>query len=397
MARSDGSKFYIHCGFHKTGSTSLQAALIFSAARLRAMGVLVPYAGTTANAARSTIDPAGAGHHNIAWQLLRSRRFDHGRGNIADLAQEIAGFSGDVILSSEFFESLLGQPDALNPLRNLARDTGREVVFILYLRNQIAYCESLFFEMLKHGEGLEYARHTAMILQTGTYCQEESINHFHYDRVVDNLTRDNPGQQILLRNYQTLGSAGIVADFGDLLGLGDALQSPIGQEVVNRRESLSSAVYWFYRNRRGMRPTPIEKARILHVAQQVERPTTGGPTQNRFVAAFATGNRRLCDENGLANQGLTAETMSRPESSITLEQVFSFETQCAIATGRALAPKVHGTSVPADWLDGIDTAAKTISKTEVVLHHLQKVQRARRRYTDQLVNRLFDAPPSSIG
>jgi hypothetical protein len=87
------TKFYIHCGLHKTGTTALQAFLRQNTEKLRDAGVLYPYAGCP--------DSCPAGHHNIAWQLSRDRRYNRGYGGMDALAKEIGDFGGDILLSSE--------------------------------------------------------------------------------------------------------------------------------------------------------------------------------------------------------------------------------------------------------------------------------------------------------
>jgi hypothetical protein len=62
-------KIYIHCGFHKTGSTAVQIALSQNAERLRTEGYLYAHTGLVGDRMRQ-------GHHNIAWELAGDRRFD---------------------------------------------------------------------------------------------------------------------------------------------------------------------------------------------------------------------------------------------------------------------------------------------------------------------------------
>ena len=83
----------------------------------------------------------GHGHHNIAWQIMRDRRFMRTVGTIDDLASEVAHFDGDVILSSEDFELIIDCPDRFAPLRLHPALRDREFTFVVYVRNQVAYAE----------------------------------------------------------------------------------------------------------------------------------------------------------------------------------------------------------------------------------------------------------------
>ena len=68
---------FVHVGTHKTGTTSLQSMLAANAKILRAAGVLVPLAGR--------VERGSAGHHNVAWELLRDQRFDPRHGTLEAL------------------------------------------------------------------------------------------------------------------------------------------------------------------------------------------------------------------------------------------------------------------------------------------------------------------------
>jgi hypothetical protein len=107
-SKAPGRRLFIHCGLHKTGTKALQIFLRNNTKRLRDAGILYPYAGC--------LDSVASGHHNIAWQIARDRRFDKALGDIGALAKEIGNFSGDILLSSEDFEGALGRPEAFAPL-----------------------------------------------------------------------------------------------------------------------------------------------------------------------------------------------------------------------------------------------------------------------------------------
>src|SRR5215831_15350027 len=92
---------HVHIGTHKTGTTSLQLAMSENAPALLRHGYL--YAATGRPAEVPT------GHHNLAWEITADRRFRPAYGTLEDLIREVRHHSGDVILSSEGFESTVAQ------------------------------------------------------------------------------------------------------------------------------------------------------------------------------------------------------------------------------------------------------------------------------------------------
>ncbi|HQT84376.1 MULTISPECIES: hypothetical protein [Acidiphilium] len=379
-------RLIIHCGFHKTGSTALQATLRSSETRLRAAGFLYPYAGSRDRPGRISSDPSSSAHHNLAWHMVRHQLCNPAHGDPPALLAEIAGFAGDVILSSEEFETLLTGADGPAILHGLAGQAGRKLVLVIYLRNQIAYAETLFLELIKHGIGTDYERHADEILQTGHRRFEEAVHCFDYQRALAPL-RASTDARIILRNYHDLGPGGIVADFAGLFGLTDALRPSPGRETANHRQSTATALYTFHRNRTGQRPSPIERNRIMRIAASTDQSTSSADLQHRFARRFGPGNRALCTEWQLPTTGLDAARMIRPASELPLESLFSFETQCAITTPETA-------DLPA-WLAAIGLENTTIPLSARILDRLQQAHRYRRRVADRVINKIFNEPGSA--
>ena len=112
---------FVHCGLHKTGTTAIQTAFAEHRDRLRAHGVLYPSRGSHQ-----------VGHHNLAWELTGDRRFDPAALTLARVVREIAAFGGDVVLSSEDFESILDRADLIAPLLRQLGTTRRDIRVVVY-------------------------------------------------------------------------------------------------------------------------------------------------------------------------------------------------------------------------------------------------------------------------
>jgi hypothetical protein len=319
------SVLYIHCGLHKTGTTALQNFLRTNTELLRASGLLNPYAGC--------LDSVGSGHHNIAWQLARDRRFDKAFGSIETLKHEIGRYHGDVIVSSEDFESVLGRPKTLEPLITLATSTNRQLVLIIYLRNQISYLESLYCEMLGHGFGEEYQHIAQEVIDRHFLVMKEWIFHFDYEQLAKSLASLR-FTRVIFRNYHSLQGGSIVADFTTLLGLNlqNDVYEPLGIRL-NERDPLAKSLSLFSQNCLGRSLTDDEAEVINDLCRgNALGLASGKALRDAFVRLFGKGNRRVCRNNRLSQAGLNLRDIdSYPRRfHVRAERFFSFETQCAI-------------------------------------------------------------------
>ena len=96
------------------------------------------------------------GHHNIAWEISNDHRFLKEVGSIDDLLTEIAELPHDVILSSEDFECSAHHSEQFRSFIEHLRQRQFDVKFIIYLRNQIEYAESLYLMMSLFGLGTAF-------------------------------------------------------------------------------------------------------------------------------------------------------------------------------------------------------------------------------------------------
>jgi hypothetical protein len=134
-------RLIVHAGLHKTGATSIQNFFTAHTAEIEQKGFLYPQScrcGTS-------------GHHNLAWQLAGDRRFDPGHGSVDSITEEITAFAGDAIISSEDLEGSLGASKRLMALIEHAAFRKHAIIFLIYLRDQVSYAESLLLEMIKRG------------------------------------------------------------------------------------------------------------------------------------------------------------------------------------------------------------------------------------------------------
>ena len=134
---------YIHIGPHKTGTTTIQHALLKNEVTLFENGILSPKTGRSF--------PISAANHNLAWELIgkSDKRFDPKIGTWEDLVHEmkLKDEYKKVILSSESFSSLA--KNQIDKIRKILE--GYQVFIIIYLRRQDEVLQSTWVQHIRRG------------------------------------------------------------------------------------------------------------------------------------------------------------------------------------------------------------------------------------------------------
>ena len=148
---------FLHAGTHKSGTTYLQSFLQSNEYTLAGAGLYVPIAGR--------VSPSG--HHNIAWELTGDTRYDPSHGTVSDLLAELSSVGASrACVSSEDFEYLYGNPQALKTFRARLNEIGYAVKVLFYLRPQAEYAESLYAEFVRHGFTLDFPEFLELFAQS---------------------------------------------------------------------------------------------------------------------------------------------------------------------------------------------------------------------------------------
>lgn len=332
-------RLIIHCGLHKTGTTMLQTFLTAVTPAVRAFNILVPETGRIAR--------FGGGHHNIAWELNRDRRFERRLGTVAALAAEIAAFDGDAIISSEDFETCLSDPRRFAPLLRHPALANREIVLVVYLRDQFSYAEGMFTENIGHGTGDEAAQVALEIAELGEWRLREWRFLFDFSRLLTLPAAIAPAR-LVLRIHARPSDGGVIDDFMGMLypaiTFKPAADSPA---ALNRRWKFRHALVNYFGNRTS-RPVTDREQFILRVlgAQVGDAPLVlSGNLRHRFAGRFQTGNLAICETAGLPFARLNLQQlMETPPDAFLMDRIYSFETTALIAELANLVP------------DGVDPA-----------------------------------------
>lgn len=130
-------KIYLHIGFGKTGTTSIQKMLHAGRANLLKQDILYPNTGILQY-----------GHHNLA--VLGQENMDRNIETLfKTLIKEIEDTEAQrIILSSENF--IFMKPSYIQMISNFLRDF--DVQILIYIRKQSSLIESTYMEWLKTGK-----------------------------------------------------------------------------------------------------------------------------------------------------------------------------------------------------------------------------------------------------
>lgn len=305
---------FLHVGTHKTGTTAVQILLDRHAADLEARGYAYPPLAHT--------PPAPNGHHNFAWEITRDRRFDPACGTIEQLLSWLEHSPHHAILSSEDFEGAIYHQRGFAGFIQRLRDTGRDVTFVVYLRRQADYAESLYQTMVRLEMPHTFEEYAREILETGRFAWREWIFAFDYADLLERL-RACSGAGLVVRSYETPVQPPLVTDFFAAVGL-DAAE--IGAEAgfaANVRPPLFDCLAAFWQNRRG---TPLDAAdaeMVRYLSDYFNRRGLGMSPELRgaFAARFEASNRSVCETYGLPVW--EAEPGGNAAAGPTLDELFS--------------------------------------------------------------------------
>ena len=229
--------FWLHIGFHKTGTTFLQNYLREQAGWLISQGCLYPEAGERPPRF-PTHDKATRGHGALA-TALRQPDGPHARKLLKALNEEIDHSKAtNVLLSSELFSAPKFQDAIEGAIRALGNE--RDTKVIVYLRRQDLWIESLYKEIL----GWSAIRETRDIV---TFIREEGAAWMDYERRLEPWIACLGHENVVVRSYDDLSaSPGIVSDFLTQIGI-SAQQPKASAEMKGTNPSIDASLVDFLR------------------------------------------------------------------------------------------------------------------------------------------------------
>lgn len=336
----------VHCGLHKTGTTALQNFLTANRAVLRQHGVLYPTTGT----------PGGlTGHHNLAWQMARDRRYRSVWGDIDALYSEIAGFDGQIILSSEGFESSILHPDRWPRLLGRAQAAGFAVRLVIYRREISAHMQSVYLQKLRSGYGQEFSLAARVAIEEGNLRWNDGQICCSRPAMQKALAAV-AGIEVLYREYETLSGGSTVNDFCEVLGL-TGIEWQHAQDVrANDRDPVMVSLLRFLNAREPAQPDQRQAFEAFLMSIFAER-------EVRLVVPERL--RRVLTARLSPGEAVAPPPAPGKARLVNMARVFSFETQVTLkdafaVTARSDVNDQHRARQQRmvnewwDWIGGLD-------------------------------------------
>jgi len=147
---------YLHIGFEKTGTTSIQQFLHRNRGELAKKGFYHPVSLDTPNNTFLYVAAADEDRINDAHKIVRrGLSAEAFRAKVAlDLSAELKGRGGTLVLSNEHMHSEVRSPAAVTRLKDLLRPHCKEIKILAYVRRQDRVAVSQYSTALK--VGLDY-------------------------------------------------------------------------------------------------------------------------------------------------------------------------------------------------------------------------------------------------
>ena len=336
-------KLFIHCGLHKTGSTAIQKFFILNKDAIKKKGLLYPNSGIL-----------HYGHHNIAFYFAKDRRYRHEYSSVDELKQEISLFDGDILISSEAFEFILYNTEAMLNLQKYVKSVNRDLILIIYLRNQLDYFESIYLENLRHGFGEDYKCLLNQVLTSGKLALKECVYTFDFLKTSD-ILQSIPDIKFIFRNYHDLVNQSSIQDIISIIKP-DII--PNGIDLIeNKRDELLNSLVYFYKNRnnshfynRSNQPKLTDKKIAVIIRKYTSfinssaTYKTGSELSSNIEEKFKNNNLTLCFKYNIRSIGLDFNQKKHSEFNVYFEDIFSFETFIQIKKF------IHSSSITSSYL-----------------------------------------------
>jgi hypothetical protein len=310
-------RLIVHAGLHKTGTTSVQNFFAAHTAEIEQKGFLYP----------QSCRGGTSGHHNLAWQLAGDRRFDPRHGSVDSITEEITAFPGDAIISSEDLEGSLESSERLTPLIEHPAFRKYAIIFLIYLRDQVSYAESLFLEMIKHGIPYDARSFCDIIIDAGQISHKEWTFEFDY-QVLARTIAETSACALVFRPYGDLFGTSSVSDILEFLRISDL---PPYAARDNVRLPPIPAIAIFCATKLGCDSADLaarlEEQFGRHLRGRAMHFTPG--RRQAIHKRFRDRNRRLAMSFGFP-EILLNQVGQPPLNSFDLEEIFSDETVDAV-------------------------------------------------------------------
>ncbi len=222
------------------------------------------------------------------------------------------------ILSSEDFESSLLHPQRFQKIIEYFTTKGVKVHFVIYVRRQADYLQSMYSELLKVGFGDEFNAYAQIVASAKTYKFREWEFLFDYPKIEKSLA-SLKNVEVIFRNYNDLIGENTVLDFCKVVGIDHGkLEVSDNVDRINQRLVTRTLLKLFVRNRVGAKPDDFFDLVDELIGIDNKILTLPVNTKNVF--------ERMADQNGALRSSDSSKAVDRNDEAWSAAKVFSFET-----------------------------------------------------------------------
>ncbi|MBI1213446.1 MAG: hypothetical protein GC190_18445 [Alphaproteobacteria bacterium] len=325
---------FLHIGFEKTGTSSIQQFLHRNRNQLAQRGYYHPLSLDVPNNTYLYVYAAEEERinevHRAVRQGLSPEEF---RAKVErDLEMELSGRSGTLVLSNEHLHSEVRSHAGIERLKRLIEPYCKKIVVVAYLRRQDRTAISQYSTALKSGMD-----HLPRVLG---FPRADAIDYYYdYALVLENYASVFGREQMEVRVFEPelLTSGNAVLDFAGAIGLGDFawLEMPSVANASLRPIALRFLAEVNKRlpvlHRGGANPA---RARLIRAIEQ--HYSGGGPTVLRseaeaYFQAFAETNERVRAEYFPSRTALFSDDFSMYPVKAPDEKPLTFEDAARMA------------------------------------------------------------------
>lgn len=169
-------RIVLHIGTEKTGTTTLQSALVDNKASLTEHGIAYLHSASGINAqdlAQASLPDDTHNNYFVRKRIETSGAKKHFREKVFNgYARELGRAAHDadtVIISSEHFHSQLRTVDSIKQVRELVAPYATEIEVVCYLRRQVDMVVSFYSTALKAGWSPSFSEFVERMLKPGQY------------------------------------------------------------------------------------------------------------------------------------------------------------------------------------------------------------------------------------
>lgn len=214
---------YLHCGTHKTGTTTIQHYLNDNKSLLEKNNLIYPSIGKTKR--------IPYGHHGIAWNISGDPRLKYEKNNeyLNDFFKFLKNSEKNIVISSEAFQFYNIEKNSYSKFCEELDKADYKIKPIIYLRNQIDFFKGIYQIMLMLGVKFLSCKHALNIIKNSNnrlVLKENKLTFFfNYFELIENVKEklNITNNDIICKSYDE-NKENLIKSFNNVIGISDEVE-----------------------------------------------------------------------------------------------------------------------------------------------------------------------------